>query len=116
MGQTIKDFDINLCYNIVVKRTPLRRVGRIGTANMLANKRLRASLGHIGTCEMRLEGCLISWPLQFAHRHKRSWYKGDLEKLSNTKQVIVACQSCHNKTEYNRELNDEVFNKIRGEE
>lgn len=100
----------------LLRKTPLRRVGKVGNANLEANKRLKNVLGHINQCEMRLDGCLVSWPLQFAHRHKRSWYKGDVDKLSDPKQVIVACQNCHEKTEFNRELNDQVFQELRGDE
>src|SRR3990167_4219525 len=72
-------------------RKPLQRVGKIGLTNLEANKILREKLGHITYCEMKLKGCLGSCPLQFAHRHKRTWYRGDVDKLSNTKQVVVAC-------------------------
>lgn len=99
-----------------MKRTALKRVGKVGRANKEANLRLRELLGHVVRCEMYLPGCLRTWPLQFAHRHKRAYYKGDVEKLSNIKQVVVACQSCHDLTEHNRELNNEIFNKLRGNE
>ncbi len=98
-----------------MKKSPLRRVGRVGRANIEANKILREKLGHIEYCEMKLEGCLGNWLLQFAHRHKRLYYKGDVEKLSDTNEVVVACQNCHQKTEFNRELNDQVFNRLRGD-
>ena len=99
-----------------MKRTPLKRIGKVGRANLEANKRLNEMFKNQTTCEMRLDGCLGTWPLQKAHRHKRSWYKGDVEKLSDYKQVVIACQHCHELTEHNRELNNEVFIRLRGEE
>jgi hypothetical protein len=99
-----------------MKRTRLNRIGKVGRANLESTQILKSILGHTNQCEMRLEGCTVSWPLQFAHRHKRSWYKGDVAKLSDIKQVVVACQNCHEKTEFNRELNDEVFQELRGDE
>ena len=99
-----------------MRHTPLKRVGRIGRANMEANSRLRAVLGTTGHCEMKLKGCLGTWPLQFAHRHKRSWYKGDVEKLSDIKQVVVACQNCHEKQENDEQLTEAIFFNLRGHE
>lgn len=98
-----------------MRRTPLRRVGKIGRANLKANQKIK-ELGLPDYCEMRLEGCLGNWPMTNAHRHKRSWYKGDVELLSDYKQVVRACTICHGKTEHDRELNDEVFDRLRGEE
>lgn len=97
-----------------LKKTPLRKVGRVGKANLEANKRLKDVLQGIVTCEMKLEGCMGGFTLQNAHRHKRAWYKGEVELLSDYKQVVKACTICHELTEYNRELNREVFNKLRG--
>lgn len=51
-----------------------------------------------------------------AHRHKRSWYKGDVELLSDRKQVIKGCVNCHDAIEHNKELTEEIFTKLRGGE
>lgn len=95
-----------------MKKTPLRKVGKIGSANIKANKILAEKLPK-QHCEAQLEGCLGNWPLSWAHKHKRIWYKGDVEKLSDTNEVIVMCQNCHDMTEHNRELNDEIFQRLR---
>lgn len=99
-----------------MKRTPLKRIGKQGRRNLKANRILNEKLGHINYCEARLEGCLGSMFLQKAHRHKRSWYYKQPELLSDVKQVVIMCQNCHDKTEHNRELNREVFERLRGEE
>ncbi len=58
-------------------------------------------------CEMRLGGCMgqAHGP---AHRQKRRHYK-TAEQMSDRNEWIAACQSCHHKTEYDRELNKKVF-------
>lgn len=98
-----------------LKRTPLRKVGKTGRANLAANKKIR-ELELPSYCEMKLEGCHGGLFLTNAHRHKRAWYKGDVALLSNYKQVVRACVGCHDTTEHNRELNDQVFLRLRGEE
>ncbi len=97
-------------------RRGIKKIGKVGTANLEANRRLKVLFSDITSCEMKLKGCLGPWPLQRAHRHKRIWYKGDVDKLSDYKQVVIACQWCHELTENNRPLNDRVFMKLRGPE
>lgn len=99
-----------------MKRTALKRVGKVGRANAQANKRLREKLGDIHACEIRLEGCMVTWPLQFVHRHKRAWYKGDVERLSDVRQVVIGCQVCHDRIEHDSKLTEEVFTRLRGKE
>lgn len=98
------------------KRKGIRKIGTIGKANIEANKRLKVLFSDVTACEMRLDGCLGGLFLSRAHRHKRAFYKGDVDKLSDYKQVVIACQVCHQATEFNRPLNDEIFMKLRGHE
>ena len=93
----------------------MKRVGKTGKANLEANKRIKEQVMYdqINYCEMRLHGCMINWPLQIAHKHKRAWYKGDVDKLSDKNEWVIACDACHKATEWNRELNDEVFSRLR---
>lgn len=84
--------------------------------NIEANKRLKIIFADKTRCEIGLEGCLVNWLLQFAHRHKRSWYKGDVDKLSNIMQVVVACQNCHEQIEHDAELTEVTFKTLRGNE
>lgn len=99
-----------------MKRTPLNKMGKVGRANLEANKILKEIFAGTGYCELSLEGCMRTWPLQFAHRHKRQWYQGDVKKLSDRQQVIVACQVCHERIENDKGLTEEVFNRLRGDE
>ena len=101
-----------------MKKTPLRRCGKIGKANIEANKRLKEVFENtnIRSCEIKMEGCLGNWTLAFCHRHPRLWYNGDVEKLSDYKQVIIGCVSCHEKIDRDNDLLEKVFNKLRGKE
>ena len=93
----------------------LKRVGKVGKANLEANKLIKEIVEHeqITYCEMRLPNCLLTWPLQIAHKHKRAYYKGEVAKLADYKEWVIACQNCHTATEWNRELNEEIFNRLR---
>ena len=99
-----------------LKRTKLRVVGKVGKANLEANKRLKKKFEHITYCEARIDACLGGMFLTNAHRHKRSWYKGDVDLLSDYKQVIRICVSCHEIIEHNKELTEETFMELRGDE
>lgn len=97
---------------VTMKRTPIRRIGKVGKANLEANRRLKKILPK-EYCEVQLDGCMNNWPLTWAHRHKRSWYKGDPDLLADLNQVVVACQPCHDKIEHDKELTEKVFSKLR---
>ena len=57
---------------------------------------------------------VATWPLQPMHRHKRLWYKNQPELLSNSSQVIKACQSCHQFLESKPHITEAVFIYLRG--
>lgn len=99
-----------------LRRTKLRKVGVIGKANLEANRRLKEVLAGITICEVKLKDCLGGMFLTNAHRHKRAWYKGDVELLSDYKQVIRACVNCHDKIEFDEDLTEEMFIRLRKEE
>ena len=98
-----------------MKRTPLRKVGKIGEANIEARKRIAiiAEEKGLNYCELRLDGCTRTWPLAPAHRHKRSWYQGDVDLLSAYEQWISACQNCHDLIEHDAELTEKTFAELR---
>lgn len=106
----------------MMKRSWIKRRGKVGKANEDANKIIRRILegGEIGYCQIQLEGCMGNWPLQVVHRHPRAWYKGNVELLSSQKQWIIGCQVCHEqldrRTDKSKALTEEVFNRIRGDE
>lgn len=85
-------------------------------ANIEANKILKSKLRGTDYCEIMLAGCLFNWPLQFCHRKKRAFYKGDVALLSDPNQVVVGCQNCHERIEHDAELTKEVFDRLRGPE
>ena len=68
----------------------------------------------ITSCELRFAGCWGDNALGFAHKHKRSWYRGQDHKLSEFDQTILACTPCHQKIEFDKKLTEECFDKLRG--
>lgn len=57
----------------------------------------------------------------FHHRHKRNWYKQFTRQteellLGVFEQVMLVCAECHNRLEYDRELNKSRFQSIKGAE
>lgn len=95
-----------------MRKTPLNRIGKVGRANLLANKLIKAQ-NPPQYCEVRLEGCLGGMFLTIAHHEKRNWYRGDAELLSDKKHWVVACITCHEKMEFNKQLTEEVFKRLR---
>lgn len=101
----------------VLKATkPMKKVGKVGRANSAARKQIAIIAEKIDMkkCELGLVGCLISWPLAPAHRHKRAWYKGDAKLLADPKQWVCACQGCHDTIEFDPVLTEEIFMRLRG--
>lgn len=98
-----------------MKRTALKKVGNIGKANRKARKLIaeKAEELNLTTCEIRLEGCRGTFGIAPAHRHRRGWYKGDVELLANTKEWVAACQYCHERIDADQELLEEVFEELR---
>jgi len=98
-----------------MKRGSLNKIGKIGQANILARTKIAeiAEEKGLNFCEIKLEGCLGSMYLAPAHRHKRSWYKGNVELLADFSEWVCACVSCHNLIEHNEELTASIFTKCR---
>jgi len=94
----------------------LKKLGKIGIANLQANKKLNKLYEDLGInyCEIGLPGCQ-GYPLNFCHRHERTYYKGDVDLLSNYKQTVIACQdNCHRKIDQDKKLREKVFMELRG--
>jgi len=101
-----------------MKRSWIKRIGKIGKVNIEARKRIAeiSEEKNLVWCELAFGGCFVSFALAPAHRHKRAWYKGDVELLSDYKQWVCACQFCHDKIEFDVDLTEEMFLKLRGQE
>lgn len=86
--------------------------------NKLANKKIQEQCiqQDIYSCELRLPDCWGNWECHPAHRHKRNWYLLTPELLFDFNQWVLACNNCHTKIEFNKELTEKVFIKLRGEE
>ena len=64
-------------------------------------------------CEIQSPGCMVTFGVAPAHKHKRIWYHGDTNLLARYDEWVVACQFCHDKIEISRELTEEVFRRLR---
>lgn len=63
----------------------------------------------ITTCEARLPGCWYDNALGFAHLYKRD----DPRCKHIFEQTLLLCNECHDKQEYDRELTERLFKKLR---
>ena len=90
------------------------KVGKIGKANAAANRKLKKMFMDKGitTCEF----CGADNYLGFAHRHKRVWYRQNLDLLSDFRQVLLLCQKDHDMIEYSQERTEHLFVSLRGPE
>lgn len=97
--------------------------------NISANEKLDIiykEKGLFDTCEINIDsGCLknsktstvgTKLKLTYAHRHKRIWYKQPdrIHLLYAFTETIRCCLPCHIKTEYDRKITNNLFNKLRG--
>lgn len=96
----------------------MKQIGKIGEANIKARNKIAEIAGEKGLdhCELFLDGCLRSWPLAPAHRHRRGWYHGDADLLADYRQWVAACQHCHDIIENDPQLTEEMFMRLRGKE
>ena len=101
-----------------MKRTRLNKIGKVGKSNIEARKLIAQKCEELqlNSCEIQLEECLGSFAVAPAHRHKRAWYQGDVELLSDYNQWVGACVNCHNTIEHDKELTEDVFERLRTHE
>ena len=96
----------------------MRKKGKQEKINIKANILLKKLFeeNDIRSCEINLPGCMKTFALSYAHRHKRIFYRSQPEKLSEWKQAILSCIRCHQICEADSELTEDIFMKLRGEE
>lgn len=84
-------------------------------ANRLARNKIAeiAEEKGIESCEIKLPGCMVTFGLAPCHRHKRAWYSGDVELLSDYNQWVGGCTWCHNIIEDDKELTEKTFKRLR---
>jgi len=108
-----------------MKRTPLKRIGKQTKINIKENKKIEATATQDGiyfceVCAILADLGLLEWQcLQSksnAHRHSRDWYKRKPKLLSDKTQWVFACMNAHNFIDRNKEVKEEVFLALRGEE
>ncbi len=93
----------------------MRKIGKVGRANIKARQIIAEISEDLGLnfCEIRFDECLGGSFLAPAHKEKRGFYQGDVERLSDYKEWVAACVNCHNEIEHNRELTLETFKRLR---
>lgn len=100
----------------MLRRTPLKRIGKIGKRNQEANKINYGRFAEMGID--RCELCGGTFGLAAAHKHPREWYRSCPELLSDESHVLYLCVECHEKLD-NRDKtskleSDEIFERLRG--
>lgn len=75
-------------------------------SNALLKKRFE-EMG-ITSCEICNTNDYLSW----AHRKKRRFYNS-VEELSDFNEVLLLCVWCHTKLEFDKELTEHWFSKLR---
>lgn len=98
-----------------MKKSPLRSIGKIGRANIEARKKIAliCEEENLTTCEICLPGCMGTFGVAPAHKHKRVYYNGDIDMLSDINEWVVACQYCHTIIEDDKELTKQIFDELR---
>jgi hypothetical protein len=98
-----------------LKRTRIRKVGKVGHANREARTIIADIAENMGLnyCEIGLPGCLVTYFLAPAHRNKRSFYRGNSALLAAYEQWVSSCQKCHDQIEHNKTLTEAVFERLR---
>lgn len=65
-------------------------------------------------CEVGISPDCTPMATTFVHRHKKHWYLGKPDELRwSYNQVVKGCIPCHNLLEFNRELTEETFKRLR---
>ena len=98
----------------------MRKIGKIGRRNIEANKKiwLMYFTFDIQSCEVKGAKCMGTWNNQTAHRHTRQWYRAPdrQELLYAYKQCLRICPQCHADIEGKKEVTEQLFMKLRGDE
>lgn len=99
----------------MLRRTPLKRTGKIGLRNKDANRinyQRFADMG-IDRCEL----CEGTFGLAVAHKNPREWYRSCPELLHDESQVAFFCQDCHSivddRSKTSKTESDEIFENLR---
>ncbi|MCK5023757.1 MAG: hypothetical protein KAS04_06275 [Candidatus Aenigmarchaeota archaeon] len=91
-------------------------MGRITKLNAKEKRELKKLFleKDIRYCEARISQNCSPMSISFAHRHKKHWYLGKPDELRWAyEQVIGACIPCHQELEFDRELTEETFLRLR---
>lgn len=86
--------------------------GKRTAMNQKSNKILKEKFLKAGITRCEYPGCGNDNYLTFAHRYKRRNLR-TVEELSDFNNVLLLCLVHHQMIEFNKELTEELFNKLR---
>lgn len=94
-----------------MKRSPLRKVGKIGDINLDARRKIATQCFELGIeyCEINFPGCMNNFGVAPAHRHKRVFYINKPGLLEDRSEWLVLDVRCHDMIECSKELTEIVF-------
>jgi hypothetical protein len=104
-----------------MKRTHIKRIGKIGRINQKANRHLKAIYAEKGItcCEVNLPGCLLTWALSWHHRYPREDYydrdrKKHIANLADFQTTLLVCSKCHQILQKNyNNISEDYFKELR---
>lgn len=103
-----------------MKRKRLNKIGKTGEVNREARQRIAviAEEKCLDYCEVGFKDiCMGTMGLAPAHHRPRSWYKGDVELLSDYRYWLSCCVACHtrldSRSQTTQEESDEIFKELR---
>jgi len=93
-----------------MKRTLLKRIGKIGRRNIESNRKLKVLYAEKGITKCEI--CGSNWGLSWHHKHHRYFYK-TAEDLADFNETLLLCPLCHNKYMPDSKDTLELFEKLR---
>ena len=88
-----------------MNRTQMNKIARRMIAQI-------AEEHELNSCEIGLPGCMLTFGVAPAHKHKRIHYH-TAEELADYNEWVAACQFCHDKIEVDRKLTEDIFKVLR---
>lgn len=100
-----------------MKRSPLRKIGKIGDINLDARRKIATQCFELGIeyCELNFPGCMHNFGVAPAHKERREFYRAKAFQhlLYDRSHWRVACQWCHSilddRSKTSKKQSDDIF-------